>query len=534
MAGEWVTFYLGEVCTKIGSGATPRGGSSVYLDRGEIALIRSQNIYNEGFRREGLAFITPEHARELEQVEVMPGDVLLNITGDSVARCCLVDESILPARVNQHVAIVRADPHKLDSRFLRYFLVCPNVQARMVSWAGSGGTRNALTKAMIESFDVHAPRDLGEQRAIAHILGTLDDKIELNRRMNETLEAMARAIFKSWFVDFDPVRAKAEGRLPAPRPNTFYVYAIECDNGSHYIGQTDDLPRRWKDHKAGKVEWTRCHKPARIAHFEEYSTREEAVAREKELKTGFGRKWLKKLIRSGRARQAGQPFGMDAETAARFPDSFQDSPLGKIPKGWRVGKLSELCTTQYGYTASATEEPIGPKFLRVTDINKRNWIEWDSVPHCRIGEEDKSRYSLAVGDIVVARMADPGKSAIIEEQVDAIFASYLVRLKTSSWATAYFVYGFLKSQTYDEYSQGVMSGSVQANMNAKLIVGADLPIPPDKLIYAYAERAVPLRQRIVANLRQSSTLATIRDALLPKLISGEIRVKEQHQSTFTT
>ena len=81
-----------------------------------------------------------------------------------------------------------------------------------MSWAGSGGTRNALTKGMIEAFDVPVPEDVAEQRAIAHILGTLDDKIELNRRMNETLEAMARALFKSWFVDFDPVRAKMEGR----------------------------------------------------------------------------------------------------------------------------------------------------------------------------------------------------------------------------------------------------------------------------------------------------------------------------------
>ena len=118
-------------------------------------------------------------------------------------------------------------PKKLSARFLRYFLVCSKIQAMLLSWAGSGGTRNALTKGMIESFDVQAPIDVAEQRAIAHILGTLDDKIELNRRMNQTLEAMARALFKSWFVDFDPVRAKMKGRdpglpqtpcLPLPRP----------------------------------------------------------------------------------------------------------------------------------------------------------------------------------------------------------------------------------------------------------------------------------------------------------------------------
>ena len=210
--GEWREVRLGEVCTKIGSGATPRGGKEVYLEDGPYALIRSQNIYNSGFVHNGLAYIGDEHAEALHNVKVLPDDVLLNITGDSVARVCQVDPLVLPAHVNQHVAIIRPDPHKLDAAYLRYYLASPIVQALLLSWAGSGGTRNALTKQMIESFVVKAPQDLEEQRAIAHVLGTLDDKIELNRRMNETLEAMARALFKSWFVDFEPVRAKMEGR----------------------------------------------------------------------------------------------------------------------------------------------------------------------------------------------------------------------------------------------------------------------------------------------------------------------------------
>jgi len=209
---EWRELILGEVCTKIGSGATPRGGKKTYLQEGPFSLIRSQNVYNDGFHREGLAFISDEQADDLRNVEVLQEDVLLNITGDSVARVCQVDSEILPARVNQHVAIVRPDPAKLDAGFLRYYLVSPHVQAILLSWADSGSTRKALTKQMIESFEVSAPVDVSEQKAIAHILGTLDDKIELNRRMNETLEEMARALFKSWFVDFEPVRAKMEGR----------------------------------------------------------------------------------------------------------------------------------------------------------------------------------------------------------------------------------------------------------------------------------------------------------------------------------
>ena len=210
-AGEWRVVTLGDVCTKIGSGATPRGGREVYLQDGPYSLIRSQNVYNDGFHLDGLAFITDHHADELRNVEVLEKDVLLNITGDSVARACQVAPDVLPARVNQHVAIIRPDSFNLDAGYLRYYLVSSEVQTLLLSWAGSGGTRNALTKGMIESLEIPLP-PLPEQRAIAHVLGTLDDKIELNRRMNETLEEMARALFKSWFVDFDPVRAKMEGR----------------------------------------------------------------------------------------------------------------------------------------------------------------------------------------------------------------------------------------------------------------------------------------------------------------------------------
>jgi len=206
------TFRLGDVCEKIGSGATPRGGSDVYLTSG-VALIRSQNVYNDGFKKEGLAFIDKIHADELSNVTIHFGDVLLNITGDSVARVCQVPDEVLPARVNQHVAIIRPNKDDLDARYLRYFLVSPQMQQQMIAFAAAGATRNALTKGMIESFEVPVP-PVPEQKAIAHILGSMDDKIELNHRMNETLEAIARTIFKSWFVDFDPVRAKAEGREP--------------------------------------------------------------------------------------------------------------------------------------------------------------------------------------------------------------------------------------------------------------------------------------------------------------------------------
>ena len=210
---------LRDVCLKIGSGATPRGGKDVYLEAGEVALIRSQNIYNDRFERSGLAFITQEHADQLRNVEIRESDVLLNITGDSVARVCQVPADVIPARVNQHVAIIRPESCRLDPKFLRFYLASPQMQAELLSLAAAGATRKALTKGMIESFEVPTV-SVDVQRSIAGLLGALEEKIDLNRRTNETLEAMARTIFKDWFVDFGPHPRQGRRPRPLPRPRT--------------------------------------------------------------------------------------------------------------------------------------------------------------------------------------------------------------------------------------------------------------------------------------------------------------------------
>jgi len=245
MSSDWRR--LGDHCLKIGSGATPKGGKDAYLDSGPFTLIRSQNVYNDGFKPAGLAYISVDQARKLDGVSVEAGDVLLNITGDSVARVCLAQPQYLPARVNQHVAIIRPNPAVFDCRFLRYFLASPYQQDLMLGLAAAGATRNALTKGMIEDFKVPCP-PIDEQKASADVLSALDDRITLLRETNATLEAIAQALFKSWFVDFDPVRAKQEGRAPE---------------------------------------------------------------------------------------------GMDEATAALFPDSFEESELGLVPKGSRVCSFTE-------------------------------------------------------------------------------------------------------------------------------------------------------------------------------------------------
>ena len=215
MREGWKTVKLKDCCTKIGSGATPRGGKEAYLDEGPFSLIRSQNVLDFFFSYDGLAFIDETQASQLSNVEIQERDVLLNITGDSVARVCQVPSTLLPARVNQHVSIIRSDKSKLVPEFLKYFLLNPKFNNYMLGLASVGGTRNALTKGMIEDFEINLP-DLPTQTRIASILSALDYKIELNRQTNQTLETIAQAIFKEWFVDFRFPHSPLEGWQAKP------------------------------------------------------------------------------------------------------------------------------------------------------------------------------------------------------------------------------------------------------------------------------------------------------------------------------
>ncbi len=196
---SWKTVKLGDCCVKIGSGATPKGGATVYIETG-TALIRSQNVYNLAFDYQGLTHIAEDAAKKLIGVTVQERDVLLNITGDSVARVCMVPNDVLPARVNQHVAIIRTNENLLPE-YLLYYLASPHMQAYMLNLAvGKGASRNALTKGMIEDFPLLLP-SLEEQKSIVNYLSAYDDLIENNQKQIKLLEEAAQRLYKEWFVD---------------------------------------------------------------------------------------------------------------------------------------------------------------------------------------------------------------------------------------------------------------------------------------------------------------------------------------------
>ncbi|MDI5895346.1 MULTISPECIES: restriction endonuclease subunit S [Flavobacterium] len=187
---------LSDITTKIGSGATPKGGSSAYQDSG-ISLIRSQNVLDFKFSKDGLAYINKLQADKLNNVTVQKDDVLLNITGDSIARTCIVPDEILPARVNQHVSIIRSKAG-YNPRYIHYYLM--NMKPYLLQICGVGGTRNALTKEALLKLPIKISH---QQNKIAKVLSDLDAKIELNNRINTELEAMAKMLYDYWFLQFD-------------------------------------------------------------------------------------------------------------------------------------------------------------------------------------------------------------------------------------------------------------------------------------------------------------------------------------------
>jgi type I restriction enzyme S subunit len=407
----WQVKRLGSFCTKIGTGATPRGGSEVYLNsRISHALVRSQHVFDRHFDTAGLAFISDNHAKELRNAEVQSGDVLLNITGDGVTfgRSCIVPERVLPACVNQHVSIIRPNRRECDPGYLLSVLTHPATKGYIESF-NSGGSRRAITKGHIESFEIPLP-PLAEQKAIAAVLGALDDKIELNRRMNATLEAMARALFQSWFVDFDPVRAKLDGRPPA---------------------------------------------------------------------------------------------ALDPATAALFPSSFDETALGHIPHGWEVKTLGEVIELAYGKPLKAEDRKNGP----VCVYGANGPVGW----------HDKKLVSGP--GIVVGRKGNPGVVTWTHGDFYPIDTTFYVE-PIGACRSLYFLYYALSLHNLANLS----ADSAVPGLNRNHAYMSKQVIPSQPVLTAFDSQIAPIFAAIHANEEQSRSLATVRDTLLPKLLSGELTV----------
>jgi len=272
---------------------------------------------------------------------------------------------------------------------------------------------------------------LPEQRAIAHILGTLDDKIELNRRMNEMLESTARALFKSWFVDFDPVRAKAAGREP----------------------------------------------------------------------------------------------GLPKPLADLFPDSFEDSELGEIPKRWRVGPILETARLLSGGTPKTDRDEYWSGSIPwasakdVSQCGDSFLVETERKITARGLEESATQLIPALCSVVVARGATTGRMVILG---DAMAMNQTCYALATAVGTPFALYCHLREEIGNLVHAA--HGSVFDTITTSTFATSKVVLPPSPVFGEFEKRVDPLFRRVLAGTKGSRTLAALRDTLLPKLISGELRV----------
>lgn len=435
----WEVKTLKEICIKIGSGSTPSGGGDSYKKEG-ISLIRSQNVHDFNFSYSGLAFIDHEQAGKLSNVIVEENDTLLNITGDSVARVCSVPQNILPARVNQHVAIIRANSKKLISKYIKYYLLNPYFKGYMLGIANSGGTRNALTKNQIEQFTILLP-SLNEQQSIAAILSSLDDKIELLREQNKTLEAIAQTLFKSWFVDFEyPISAEQAATMGKP-----------------------------------------------------------------ELE--------------------GKPY----KSAG---GKMVESELGMIPEGWRVGKLGDIATIKSGYAFKGDDFVVNGEInvIKIKDLQGKGIININNLGFIKndIKILLNNQFKLNSGDILFAMSGNTtGKIGMMPITNKKIYLNQRVGkffLKAKSYHS--YLYINLMQGDFETKISGMGYGSAQPNVSPSQIENIDLIYPSNILLIQFNNLVDNLILKILKNLSSIQNLTEFRDYILPKLMKGEIRVKE--------
>jgi type I restriction enzyme S subunit len=425
---HWEETTLGDVCRHGGFIQTGPFGSQLhasdYVSVG-IPSIMPQNIKDNRLFLEGIPRITAKDVERLSRYRVKPGDIVFSRRGDVDQHVLIVDEQdgwLCGTGCMQ----VRLGDDGVDPRYAYYYLSYPKIREWIIQRA-IGATMPNLNISIVSAVPFLVP-PLPEQRAIAHILGTLDDKIELNRKMNETLEAIARALFKSWFVDFDPVRAKMEGR---------------------------------------------------------------------------------------------QPAGMDAETAALFPDAFEDSELGEIPKGWKVGTLGEIADNpRRGVLPEdvASETPyIGLEHMPRKSIALTDWG--------KAGETISNKFHFRRGEILFGKLR-PYFHKVGIATLDGVCSTDILVIvpKFDEWYSS--VLCLVSSDEFVNHAVTFSDGTKMPRTNWQDMAKYETVIPTHEVAMNFNNRVLPMVQEIRANIMQSRTLAALRDALLPKLISGEVRVKD--------
>lgn len=438
MAGEWRICTVDQIkadeerAIAIGPFGS-RMKADTYVPQG-VPVIRGNNISDTRALVGDLVFVSDETADELRACNVFADDLVFPHRGAIGEVGIVPDDGTARYILSTSLMKVTCNPSIVDPLFIFYFFRSHQGRQALLENASTVGTPGiGQPLASLRSIEVPVP-PLAEQRAIAHILGKLDDKIEMNRRMNETLQSIARALFKSWFVDFDPVRAKAQGRNP----------------------------------------------------------------------------------------------GLPTPLADFFPDSFEESELGQVPKGWRVASIGELARIVGGSTPSTKETSfwnagrhywVTPKDLAslATPVLLETERRITDAGLTQIGSG-----LLSPGTVLLSSRAPIGYLAVSEVPV-AINQGFIAMLPAQGVSNLFLLYW---AEWAHEEIVSRANGSTFLEISKTSFRPIPLVAPTAAIFRAFEQLARPSYARIVSNERESRILTALRDTLLPKLISGELRVKD--------
>ena len=431
MSSEWVTCRTGDLIKHgvlaIGDGYRAKNSE---LARAGIPFARAGNI-DKGFQFQDADYFPESDLTKVGEKISRPGDVVFTSKG-TVGRFAFVRYDTLRFVYSPQLCYWRSlNQDVIGSRFLFYWMQSPEFRIQSDGVKGQTDMADYVSLRDQRLMSLTLPT-IDEQLAIARILGLLDDKIELNRQTNQTLEAMASSTFKSWFMDFDPVIAKTDGR---------------------------------------------------------------------------------------------RPYGMNADTAGLFPVSFEDSQIGPSPRGWRVATLSELCEINPSRTLKKGQ--LAPY------LDMANMPTIGHFPHGWIERPFGSGMKFTNGDTLVARITpclENGKTAFVNFLTDGEVGwgstEYIV-LRPKSPLPEVFAYCLARTSAFRDFAIQSMTGSSgRQRVAGDSIKRYLLAAPTPDVASAFGAMVNPLFIRAAENMREASTLAALRDTLLPKLLSGEIRVKQ--------
>ena len=443
LPSEWEWKRLDDICQMIVD--CPHSTPKITSD-GPL-MVRTQDILSGIFRTENAAHVSEEtYYERTRRAEPAFGDILYSREGTYFGNAAEVPPSIRVC-LGQRMVLIKPDPNQSYFRFLRYWLNSSLLTAHVYGQR-DGTVAERLNLPTIRGLPIPVP-PLTEQFAIANVLSPLEAMIELNRQMSGTLEQMVRAIFNSWFVDFDPVRAKMEG-----------------------------------------------HKP----------------------------------------------FGMDYQTAALFPDSLENSQLGKVPNGWNSIHLNEKATFIKGVSYKSEDlRESGVALVTLKSIDRGGGYKEEGLkPY---SGEFKPEQRLQPGEVVVAhtdltQAAEVlGRAARIRynQNFHTLVASLdlVIVRPTDSDISNEFLYGLLSQEAFREHAYSYANGTTVLHLSARALPEYQFVLPPSPIIKKFTTLTRPIYQMMDQNVESSFILDAIRDALLPKLLSGEIRVKDAEKYAGT-